>query len=167
MATKPRQTKPEESGVVGRLAGRGEDAVTRLMDTLGRNTAVTEALARAMSAKGRLDATSRAALAQVGLAAADEIKDLRGQLERLERRLAKVETTGGSRSGGSRSASGSRSGTSGGASSSRSGAKSSSGTRTKSSSSGTKSSGTSSKSSSGTKSSGKSSGTKSSSSKSS
>ena len=89
MATE--QKREEDAGVVSRLAGRGEEALTRLMDELGRNSRVTDALARAMSAKGKLDDASRAALGQIGLAAADEIKDLRGQLERLEKRLAKLE----------------------------------------------------------------------------
>ncbi len=85
------QNKESESGVLGRLAGRGEEAVTRLMDELGRNPRVTDALGRAMSAKGKVDETTRKTLAQVGLAAADEIRDLRDQLERLEKRLAKLE----------------------------------------------------------------------------
>ena len=92
-----------DEGVVSRLAGRGEDAMTRLMDELGRNSVVTDALARAMSAKGRLDSASRAALGQVGLAAADDLTDLRKQVADLEKRLAKLEAGGkpppGSRSG--------------------------------------------------------------------
>ncbi len=83
--------KPADAGVVSRLAGRGEDAITRLMDELGKNSVVTDALTRAMSAKGAVDERTRKTLATVGLAAADEIKDLRGQLERLERRLSKLE----------------------------------------------------------------------------
>jgi hypothetical protein len=86
--------KEAESGVLGRLAERGEDALTRVMDELGRNPRVTDALGRAMTAKGRVDETTRKTLATVGLAAADEIKDLRTQLERLEKRLAKLETGG-------------------------------------------------------------------------
>lgn len=89
MAT--RQKKAEDGGVVGRLAGRGEEAVSRLMDELGANPRVSDALSRAMSAKGKLDSASRTALTQVGLAAADELKDLRRQIERLEQRLAKLE----------------------------------------------------------------------------
>ena len=84
--------KPEDVNVVSRLAGRGEDAITRLMDELGKNSMVTDALARAMSAKGAVDERTRKTLATVGLAAADEIKDLRGQLERLERRLTQLES---------------------------------------------------------------------------
>jgi polyhydroxyalkanoate synthesis regulator phasin len=94
MATK--RKKPDEGGgFVGRLAERGEEAVTRLVDELGRNPRVTDALNKAMSAKGKVDAGARRTLSQVGLAAADELKDLRKQIERLERRLARLE---GSRS---------------------------------------------------------------------
>lgn len=96
------QKKDSDTGVLGRLAGRGEDAMTRLMDELGRNSRVTDALARAMSAKGRLDSASRAALGQVGLAAADDLDDLRKQVADLETRLAKLEA-GGKASSGSRS----------------------------------------------------------------
>ena len=93
------ENKEGDGGVLGRLAGRGEDAVTRLMDELGRNPRVTDALGRAMSAKGRIDDTTRKTLGQVGLAAADELKDLRKQIERLEKRLAKLETSGGAAAG--------------------------------------------------------------------
>jgi hypothetical protein len=89
MATK----KPSDGGMVNRLAERGEEAVTRLIDELGKNPRVTDAIGRAMSAKGKVDQSARGALAQVGLAAADELKDLRKQIERLERRLAKLEST--------------------------------------------------------------------------
>jgi hypothetical protein len=84
--------KDTDANVVGRLAERGEEAVSRLMDELGRSPRVTDALSRAMSAKGRLDSASRSALSSIGLAPADELKDLRKQLERLERRLTKLET---------------------------------------------------------------------------
>ena len=85
--------KPDDGGVVNRLAGRGEEAVTRLVEELGKNPRVTDALDRVMDAKGRIDQSARGAVAQVGLAAADELKELRKQIERLERRLAKLETT--------------------------------------------------------------------------
>ena len=91
--------KPEDGSFVGRLAGKGEDAVNRLVDELGKNPRVTDALGKAMSAKGRVDSASRRTLSQIGLAAADELKDLRKQIERLERRLARLE--GGSSSGSS------------------------------------------------------------------
>jgi hypothetical protein len=97
MATQ--RKKPDEGGgFVGRLAGRGEEAVNRLVDELSNNPRVTDALSKAMSAKGKVDAGARRTLAQVGLAAADELKDVRKQIERLERRLARLE--GGSSSRG-------------------------------------------------------------------
>jgi hypothetical protein len=88
MATK--RTK-DEGSTLGRLAGRGEDAVTKLVEELGRNPRVTEALGRAMSAKGRVDSASRRTLGTIGVAAADELKDLRKQIERLEKRLSRLE----------------------------------------------------------------------------
>jgi hypothetical protein len=94
MATRKQET---EGGTLGRLSKRGEDAITRLVDELGKNDRVTDALGRAMSAKGRLDGASRRALGQVGLAAADELQDLRKQIAGLEKRLAKLE--GGTASG--------------------------------------------------------------------
>ena len=89
MATKT--NKDENSGVVGLLAGKGEEALTKLIDEFGKNERVTEALSRAMNAKGKLDATSRGALHGIGLAPLDDVRGLEKQLERLERRLAKVE----------------------------------------------------------------------------
>jgi polyhydroxyalkanoate synthesis regulator phasin len=86
--------KANDGGMVNRLAGRGEEAVTRLVEELSKNTRVTDALGKAMEARGKIDQSARGALAQVGLAAADELKELRKQIERLERRLAKLETTG-------------------------------------------------------------------------
>jgi polyhydroxyalkanoate synthesis regulator phasin len=94
------QEKTGDGGMVNRLAGRGEEAVSRLVEELGKNPRVTDALGRAMSAKGKIDQSARGALAQVGLAAADELKELRAQIERLERRLAKLESSGGSSPGG-------------------------------------------------------------------
>jgi hypothetical protein len=88
MATK---RKKDEGGTLGRLAGRGEEAVTKLVEELGRNPRVTEALGRAMSAKGRVDTASRRTLGTIGVAAADELKDLRKQIERLEKRLSRLE----------------------------------------------------------------------------
>ena len=84
--------EPREGSVVSRLAGRGEETVTRFMDELGRNPRVTEALARALGAKGKVDERTRRVLAQVGLAPADEVRQLSLRLEDVERRLAKVES---------------------------------------------------------------------------
>jgi hypothetical protein len=90
--------KPDDGGLVGRLAERGEEAVNRLANEIANNARVTEALEKALSAKGKVDAGARRTLGQIGLAAADELKDLRKQIESLERRLARLE--GGSSSGG-------------------------------------------------------------------
>ncbi len=89
MATEDR--KSSDSGVVGRLAGRGEEAMGRLMDELGRNRTVTEGLTRALAAKGMLDTASRTALTQVGLAPAEDVRELRQRVMDLEKRLAKLE----------------------------------------------------------------------------
>lgn len=83
--------KPDDGGLVGRLAERGEEAVNRLANELANNPMVTDALGKAMSAKGKVDAGARRTLSQIGLAAGDELKDLRKQIERLERRLARLE----------------------------------------------------------------------------
>ncbi len=90
------EKKPIDGSVLSRLAGRGEDALTRFMDDLGRNPRVTDALARTMAAKGKVDETTRRTLGQVGLAAAGEIRDLRTRLERLEKRLEDLERTSAS-----------------------------------------------------------------------
>jgi cell division protein FtsN len=87
----PNNSNKTDASVLSRLATRGEDAVTKLMEEMGRNPRVTEALGAAMSAKGKVDVKTRETLRQIGLAAADEIKDLRGHLERLEKRLAALE----------------------------------------------------------------------------
>ncbi|HEU4449396.1 MAG TPA: hypothetical protein VFR63_05390 [Gaiellaceae bacterium] len=97
------EKEPNGSALV-RLSKRGEEALTRIVDELGKNERVTDALDRAMSAKGKLDGASRRALGQVGLAAADELKDLRQHIERLEKRLAKLERASGTKGTGGRTA---------------------------------------------------------------
>ena len=100
MATK---RKKEPENLVERLAERGEEAVSRVLNELSPR--ISAAFDRAMSTKGRVDSASRSALTQLGLAAADEIKDLRGQLERLENRLARLEgTSSGAKPSGRQSA---------------------------------------------------------------
>jgi hypothetical protein len=83
--------KSSDAGVVGRLAGRGEEAMSRLLDELGRNRTLTEGLTRALAAKGMLDSASRTALTQVGLAPAEDVRELRGRVMALEKRLAELE----------------------------------------------------------------------------
>ena len=80
-----------ETSVITKLSKAGEDAVTKIVEELGRNERVTDAFARAMAAKGKVDETTRKTLGQVGVAGADEIKSLRKHLERLEKRLAALE----------------------------------------------------------------------------
>ncbi len=75
--------KPDNGGgTLNRLAGRGEEAVTKLVEELSKNPRVTDALSRVMDAKTRIDQSARGAVAQAGLAAADELKDLRKQVEK-------------------------------------------------------------------------------------
>ena len=89
---KKKKAKETDAGTLGRLSKAGEDALTRLVEELGKNERVTDAVAKAMSAKGKLDESAKRAVGGVGLAAADELKDLRKHIERLEKRLAKLET---------------------------------------------------------------------------
>jgi len=89
---KKKTKKETEAGTIGRLSKRGEEAVSKLVDELTKNERVTEALARAMTAKGKVEESSRKALGQVGVAASDELKDLRKHIEQLEKRLAKLES---------------------------------------------------------------------------
>jgi polyhydroxyalkanoate synthesis regulator phasin len=93
MAEKKKEKKAKENdvGAFGRLSKAGEDAITKFIDELGKNERVTEAMARAMAAKGKLDESAKRAVGGVGLAAAEELKDLRKHIERLEKRLAKLE----------------------------------------------------------------------------
>jgi hypothetical protein len=94
-----KKKKSDDSGFVGNLAERGEKAVNRLLEELAHNPRVTEALGKAMSAKGKANSSARKTMAQLGVAAADELKDMRKQIERLERRLARMEEAGGTKPG--------------------------------------------------------------------
>jgi polyhydroxyalkanoate synthesis regulator phasin len=85
------QKKKTEAGVIGRLAEKGEETIHRLVEEAEKNRTVADALQRAATAKGRLDSASRAALLQIGLAPAEDVKELRGKLEALEKRVAKLE----------------------------------------------------------------------------
>ena len=88
---KKKKAKETDAGTLGRLSKAGEDALTRFVEELGKNERVTDAVGRAMAAKDRLDDGAKRAVGQVGLAAAEELKDLRKHIERLEKRLAKLE----------------------------------------------------------------------------
>jgi polyhydroxyalkanoate synthesis regulator phasin len=91
MADKKTKANETDTGTLGRLSKAGEDALTKFLDELGKNERVTDALGKASSAKGKLDDGAKRALGGVGLAAAEELKDLRKHVERLEKRLAKLE----------------------------------------------------------------------------
>jgi hypothetical protein len=95
MAEDPK--RPSDENVLSRLAGRGEDALTRLVDEMARNSRVTDALGRAMAAKGKVDETTRRTLHGVGLAPADELRELRTRLAELDARVAKLEAAGAGR----------------------------------------------------------------------
>jgi polyhydroxyalkanoate synthesis regulator phasin len=89
---KKKKAKETDAGTLGRLSKAGEDALTRFVEELGKNERITDAVAKAVAAKGKLDEGAKRAVGQVGLAAADELKDLRKHIERLEKRLAKLES---------------------------------------------------------------------------
>ena len=72
---KKKKAKETDAGTLGRLSKAGEDALTRFVEELGKNERVTDAVGRAMAAKGRLDDGAKRAVGQVGLAAAEELKD--------------------------------------------------------------------------------------------
>jgi hypothetical protein len=91
MADKKTNANETDAGTLGRLSKAGEDALTKFLDELGKNERVTDALGKASSAKGKLDDGAKRALGGVGLAAAEELRDLRKHVERLEKRLAKLE----------------------------------------------------------------------------
>ena len=80
------------AGWVNRLAGRGEEAVTRLVEELGKNPRVTDALSRVMDAKTKIDQSARGAVAQAGLAA-DELKEPASRSSGSSAGLAKLEST--------------------------------------------------------------------------
>jgi polyhydroxyalkanoate synthesis regulator phasin len=89
---KKKKAKETDAGTLGRLSKAGEDALTRFVEELGKNERITDAVAKAVAAKGKLDEGAKRAAGQVGLAAADELKDVRKHIERLEKRLAKLES---------------------------------------------------------------------------
>ena len=88
MAKEKKETDP---GTLERLSKRGEDALTRFVEELVKNERFADAVGRASAAKGKVEGASRKALGQAGMAAAEELADLRKHVERLEKRLAKLE----------------------------------------------------------------------------
>ena len=84
-------------GMVEKLSKRGEEALTRLIEEVGKNQRVSDALGKASAAKGRADSAAKRAVGQVGGATADQLEELRKHIEKLEARLSKLE--GGTRAG--------------------------------------------------------------------
>lgn len=78
-------------GMVQKLSKRGEDALNRLIEEVGKNQRVSDALGKASAAKGRADSAAKRAVGQVGGATADQLEELRGHIEKLEKRLSKLE----------------------------------------------------------------------------
>ncbi len=68
-----------KSGVVGKLADRGEQAMERLKEALGN------------AVPGKLDSASRAAFSQLGLATSDDMRELREQVDALQRRFEQAQ----------------------------------------------------------------------------
>jgi hypothetical protein len=83
--------KESDSGTLERLTKRGEDVLTRFVEEIGKKERVADALGKASAAKGKVEGASRKALGQAGMAASEELADLRKHVERLEKRLAKLE----------------------------------------------------------------------------
>ena len=90
----PDQKRGSEGSTIGRLADKGEETVTKLIDELAKNPRVTEALSRVMEMKGKADQATRKTIANASGATAGEIKNLRTRLERLENRLQQMESSG-------------------------------------------------------------------------
>jgi hypothetical protein len=82
---KEQEQEPEAKGVIERLAGRGEDAFRRLVGEIDKNPRLHDAL-------GRLERIEKSVLNRLNIASLDEVNELREEVARLEKRLAKVET---------------------------------------------------------------------------
>ena len=89
---KKKKAKETDTGAGPAVASAGEDAVHAPRRGAGQERARHRGArqGRVREGQGRREGAKRA-LGQVGLAAADEIKDLRKHIERLEKRLAKLE----------------------------------------------------------------------------
>ena len=59
-----KEEEGDRSRHAGRLSKRGEDALTRFVEELGKNERFTDALGRASAAKGKVEGATRKALGQ-------------------------------------------------------------------------------------------------------
>ena len=87
------KTETQSEKTLDRLAVRGQEALKRLSEEMDKNPRMHEA-------KDRADKVGRSVLHQLNIALADEVEELRQQVAKLEKRLAKVEreaTTRGAR----------------------------------------------------------------------
>jgi hypothetical protein len=90
----PKQEERSEGsagGLIGRLAGAGEDAVKRVYDELERSERAHEALQRLAGARDRLEKLSRSAMQQLGVASMEEVESLRKQVNLLDKRVRTLE----------------------------------------------------------------------------
>lgn len=71
-------------GPLERLASRGDDALRRAVDELGRASRLPEA-------RGRLEQIERSVLVRLNVAPADEVEELRAKVAELEQRLTRAE----------------------------------------------------------------------------
>ncbi len=85
------QKKKAEASVITKLAEKGEETIHRLVEEAEKSPTLSDAMHRALAAKSKLDSASRSALLQVGLAPAEEVRELRRNLEALEKRVAVLE----------------------------------------------------------------------------
>ncbi len=76
-----------DQGVLERLAVRGDEAIRRLRE----EAHAAEALERLTEARGRAGKVQRGVLHQLNVAPLDEVEALRAELDRVEKRLAKLE----------------------------------------------------------------------------
>ena len=87
----PREEVQPNVDVCAELAGRGHQAVTRVLDALTSDPRLTEAIDSLLAAKRRLSEATRGARSQLNVAAADSVHDLKERVVELEERLAKIE----------------------------------------------------------------------------
>ncbi|MCL4288703.1 MAG: hypothetical protein KJ051_00365 [Thermoleophilia bacterium] len=76
-----------DQGVLERLAVKGDEAIRRLRE----EAHAAEALERLTEARGRAGKVQRGVLHQLNVAPLDEVEALRAELDRMEKRLAKLE----------------------------------------------------------------------------
>ncbi len=76
-----------DQGVLERLAVRGDEAIRRLRD----EAHAADALQRLSEARDRAGKVQRGVLHQLNVAPLDEVESLRADLDRVEKRLAKLE----------------------------------------------------------------------------